>query len=470
MAYYDQHLLSIWKKQLHNQSVTWNNAGGDMVNPLEGRHDKVSSSSSKGIMGSESLQQLNQQQQSEEPFNVSLLGEESSLRVLVIALLACVLLFGIIGNLYAIYIFKTKSRSGFKGLRRQLALLASVDLISSLALPSLLIYLITPSNSPTGGGRWIFGDFSCSVFPAFHQAIITCVEGILMLVTYEKYTIIEKPFYQQKLPSHNILTWCFLIAFTAILISIPEASSFSFMSDGERCLVTGSSSLQLASASIYLVRDLLALTLTFYLVRKTGMLVKRNCIANSPHAVQLSSAKRRSKIVWILVVSTFVLVLPGDVYNVVRQCIYQQQYHHQEKLLFASGILLLIQICRSCSSFIAYSCMHPEFVKRWWCLLSSDGGCYSIKNSRSMRGNSSKNIVIDVVADIKDCHYCGDFRSGDSFSSISTPQNHHKRLLLPASPASSSSSSPYQHRLIVNMKDEYLNCLTETSSCSSSMF
>ena len=293
-----------------------------------------------------------------------------------------------------------------------------------------------------------------------------------MLVTYEKYTIIKKPFYQQKLPSHNILTWCFLIVFIAILMSIPEASSYSLMSNGaggDKCLMTGSPSLQLASASIFLVRDILALILTFYLVRKAGNLVKRNCMVKDPHQAKMTGAKRRSKIVWILVVTTFLLILPGDAYNVVRQCISQvhqgsQQQYYQEKLLFASAILLLIQICRSCSSIIVYSCMYPEFTKRWWYLLGCGGVCCNKIRNHSMGENSSRDIVIDVVASVGNHHDGASSSYSDVSSSISTPQNDHKRLLLP------SSSSPYQHRLIVNMKDEYLNCLTETSSCSSSMF
>lgn len=462
MAYSDTYLLSIWKKQLRNQTTTWNKAGSEMINPLEIEHRRPPSSS-RDVIGSGSTIQQVYQQQPEQAFDVSFIGEDSSLKVFMITLLACILLLGTIGNLCAIYIFKTKSRSGFKGLRRQLALLASVDLVSSITLPALLIYLIvsSSSDSTTNGGRWIFGGFGCSVFPAFHQVIITCVEGILMLVTYEKYTIIEKPFYQQKLPSNSILTWCFLIVFTAILMSIPEASSYSLVTgvNGGKCLVAaGSPSLKMASASIYLVRDLLALILTFYLIKKTGKLVKQNCMVNFPHSVKLTGAKRRSKVVWILVLSTFVLVLPGDVYNVLQQCIshVNQQQHHQEQLLLASGILLFIQISRSCSSFIVYSCTHPEFIKRWCSL----GSC---RENHSVGVSSRKNIVIDVVAAVED-YSGGSSFSGCDFSSVSTPQDYQRRqLMLP--------SSPYKHQLIVNMKDEYLNnCLTETSSCSSSMF
>ena len=428
MAYFDQHdiLLSLWKKQLRNQTTTTD----------ENLLERKSKTSLSGDIG-QSMQQ-HYQQQSEEAFNVSFFGEENSLKMLIIALLSCVLLIGVVGNLFTIFIFKTKSTSGFKGLRRQLILLAAVDLLSSITLPSLLIYLVAAD------GNWKFGSFGCSVFPPFHQVIITFVEGLLLLVTYEKYTIVQQPFYQRRLPSQNILTWSFIIMFTAILISIPEASSFGLV-DG-KCLVTGSPSLRLTSVAIYLVRDLLGLILTFYLIRKARKLVKRNCMV-TVFSAKLKSAKRKARIVWIVALTTFMLILPGDLFNLLRQCtssIYQAptlSMNFQEKMFFTSGVFLVIQISRSCSSFIVYSCIHPEFTKRW---CSLPGG------TRKPLENGG--VVIDIVA--------VEAEAGSDSSPSGCYVANHQGTLFP----------PHQHQLIVNLKDEYLNCLTETSSCSSSMF
>lgn len=450
MAYLNPHDLlmsTLWNKNQHNRTLSSSN---EVQYPSNNPYAPSSISvEEKSFI-------------KEEAFYASHFGGDESVKTSLVLLLSLVFLIGVAGNLLTIFVLnKTKKGSRtIKGLEKQLTLLAAVDLLSSLTLTPLLIYLVI-TGSDYSIGNWKLGGFGCSVFPAYHQVVITFVEGILLLIAYERYTVIKKPFYQQNLPSQNILTWCFVIIFVAILISIPEASGMN-MVEG-RCLVVGSPAIRLTSAIMYSARDLLGLTLSLFLLKKASQLTNKHCPTfKSVESTKLTSIQRKAKIVWMVSLLTFLSVIPGDLFMVLRQSIVIQDpkvtgSDQQKKLIMVTGLLVILQVVRSCGNFIVYIFTYP----RSFFLVKTGGCCISTFNNKCCMALGSDELVIDVVAFDTDVTSVSNTHHQHT---INTGYNHQQ----------SEQSSPFfphkRHQLVVNIKDEYLSYMTETSSCSSSMF
>ena len=109
-----------------------------------------------------------------------------------------VLLFGTLGNAYVIFVFgcNKNSRTSYETL---LLILVVVDLCCSIFSPSLFIY-----GTLTKYKQWHFGEFGCKVIPSIFSLNVSVSQGILIMISIERYRNITNPLRCKVLPQKRL--------------------------------------------------------------------------------------------------------------------------------------------------------------------------------------------------------------------------------------------------------------------------
>jgi len=108
-------------------------------------------------------------------------------KVLGSSLLLFAFITGTVGNSFVIYVFgqKKKRKSHYESL---ITLLAICDLLTSLTLPILNLYVLIADYK-----EWHFGSAGCKVLPIVSYASMITSQSILLMITYERFVKIKNP-------------------------------------------------------------------------------------------------------------------------------------------------------------------------------------------------------------------------------------------------------------------------------------
>jgi 7 transmembrane receptor (rhodopsin family). len=308
---------------------------------------------------------IQQHQQQIEFHNSTIQAVQPSftIQMIIVTLLCITVIIGVVGNAIVVYIFSIKapskkhaSRRGFNSL---LSLLGAVDLISSLVIPAIFIYL-TLTNYHT----WDCGYVGCKILPSLLPVSITITHGVLLMICYEQYKVVMEPFVPQtNLPSDNILTWLFGIVFLAVLMTIPQASTYdltggSFLYGFQACQpINGSETVQLVSALIYLCRDIFTIICMAYFFYKTSWKLTKHS----------SFSVKGRKVLKTVVFVFLLLTIPLDIFHVnALSFLIGGKSLTKESMSLTNTFLQILQISSSISNVFVYLGIQNN-VQRFFC-------------------------------------------------------------------------------------------------------
>ena len=286
-------------------------------------------------------------------------------------LIPCIM--GTIGNLLVIYILAWKKRNHRKPFENLLSILAVVDLFASVIVPVLFLY-----GAITKYKRWDFGYIGCKLISSFFPVSVTFSEGILVLISYERYKTIKDPLGGAPVKRNFIALWLLGTLLIALLLVSPYVHVLELISSRayniHTCMPSGKkhTTLMVYSAGNVL-RDLTAtLSMIILGVLTNRVLRDSGCQTSTVNGFQNSRRRKnllKARSMLVVVVCVFsVCVIPLDVFQFVIYALYQVGYQfsqdNYESVLTCNSVLSVLQIMNSATNVIIYARMHKDFTSR----------------------------------------------------------------------------------------------------------
>ena len=291
--------------------------------------------------------------------------------------IACLL--GTIGNLLVIYILAWKRRKHRKPFENLLSILAVVDLFTSMVVPVLFLY-----GAVTKYKRWDFGYVGCKLISSFFPVSVTLSQGILVLISYERYKTIKDPFGVRGVPMKRkfIALWLLATLLLAMILVSPYVYVLELVSSDaynvHTCMPSGKGYVSLMIYSVgNVVRDLAATVCMIVLgVRSNRVLRDNTSVCGNGGGVvetrfqtprRLNLEKARSMLI-VVVCVFFVCVIPLDLFQFVVYVLYQVGFQFSlasyETMLTCNSVLSVLQIMNSATNVFIYARMHKDFTAR----------------------------------------------------------------------------------------------------------
>jgi len=282
------------------------------------------------------------------------------------SILVAIMIIGVFGNTLIVYVFGWKRRSRIKRFENFLLLLAVVDLVASFVIPMSFFYLTS-----TKFKRWDFGETGCRIIPSLLQISITLSHGVLILISYERYHTLVKPF-QERIGRLAICIWLLfvivlsvgLVAPYMITFTVYESEAFRIktcMPDAEKI------DYLMLSSFLQVLRDILAIGgMVLLNQRMNHALTKQH--RNVNWSRDKMSRKGRKLLLRIIIIFS-ALTIPVDLFQAtfysmimaevpITQDLYQVLTH-------VNTFLNIVQTSNSMVNVFIYSRMHDMFQLQW---------------------------------------------------------------------------------------------------------
>ena len=290
--------------------------------------------------------------------------------VLALMLLVLTCVFGLLGNSLVILVFGYRNRRKRSRFEAFLLLLAAVDLITSILIPSSFIYLTV-----TGMRSWHFGHFGCKLLPSLLHISITVSQGTLLLISWERYRTLVYPF-EDRLKKRYIAVWMMFISLVSLFLVSPYMSTLDLVDDPTyhtRTCVPSSKKLPtlMLSASLTLLRDIVAMTMMCIVCHRMNVALSKNW-SGCMYDRKAYSAKGRRMLRVVIFVFT-ALTLPVDIFQVTVYSIFlsptglQVSQHAFSSIQVVNTFLNILQASNSSVNAFIYSKMHKNFKKQMRC-------------------------------------------------------------------------------------------------------
>ncbi|XP_066913717.1 neuropeptide Y receptor type 6-like [Clytia hemisphaerica] len=290
----------------------------------------------------------------------------SPFNLVTMSLLVAIMIIGCFGNSVIIYVFAYKRREQIKRFERFLLLLAVVDLTASLVIPSSFFYL-----TATDFRRWDFGETGCRIIPSLLQMSITISHGVLILISYERYHTLVKPF-NPRIGRPIILVWLLFFVFLSIGLMFPYMKTLTIivnehyqiktcMPDAQRI------SLLMLSSSLQVLRDIFAIGIMAILnQRMNHALTKQQ--RDLTWKREKMSRKGRALLRRVIVIFSG-LTLPVDIFQAVFYSLVFAGVPLSKTsfkvLSHINTLLNILQMGNSMVNIFIYSRMHDMFQLQW---------------------------------------------------------------------------------------------------------
>ena len=286
--------------------------------------------------------------------------------VVSMSVLVSLLIIGVFGNSLIIYVFAYKKRRQIKRFEKFLLLLAVSDLMASLVIPMSFFYL-----TATDFKRWHFGETGCRIIPSLLQISITVSHGVLLLISYERYHSLVKPF-NSRIGIFFIAGWLVAVVLLAVGLVSPYMMSLTVRQFGEyniqTCMPDAQEKINLLmlSSTLQVVRDFLAIgTMGFLNQRMTHALTKQENYINWKRDKMSQKGRKLLRLVIIIFSS---LTLPVDLFQLVFYSLVMANVNLLpafEALSHINTFFNILQTSNSMVNIFIYSRMHDMFQLEW---------------------------------------------------------------------------------------------------------
>ena len=286
--------------------------------------------------------------------------------VVSLSLLVAILIIGVFGNSLIIYVFGYKKRRQIKRFENFLLLLAVVDLIASFVIPMSFFYL-----TATDFKRWDFGETGCHIIPSLLQMSITVSHGVLILISYERYHNLVKPF-NSRIGKHFIVAWLFFVVVLSVGLVSPYMMTLTVqkfeMYNIQTCMPdAGRTDLVMLSSSLQVIRDFLAIGIMALLnQRMTHALTKQQDYINWKRD---KMSQKGRKLLRLIIIIFSGLTLPVDLFQMAVYSIVSARVSLSpstfEAVSHINTFLNILQTSNSMVNIFIYSRMHDMFQLEW---------------------------------------------------------------------------------------------------------
>ena len=274
--------------------------------------------------------------------------------------MCAVLLLGTVGNLLVVYVFgcRKRNRSNYETL---LLTLSVVDFFGAIFGPSLFIYDILTEYK-----EWHFGTVGCKVIPTILPVNFILSQGILILISFERYQGIVNLFRTETLTRRKLGIYLLAIVMVALIMSSPYIYALE-VKDGYSCFPRLGNT-ALAQSAIYVAVEimvLLILTFTNTRISKAIHLSFQVLSLDREKSRRLVSYKRTNKMLAAMVASLSIFVMPGDLMRFgVYIC------HSVDATIITASMIIIhqcntvlasLQLASTFINVIIYAGMDPEF-------------------------------------------------------------------------------------------------------------
>lgn len=282
--------------------------------------------------------------------------------------LIIVFLFGTSGNGVVIYVFAWKKRKSRRRFESLLLILGVTDFCASLFVPALFMY-----GTATQYKQWHFGYFGCKFITSLFPVSITISQGILVLISFERYKTITNPL-GARLSRSFIVNWLLTIVVIALLLVTPFTYTLQLVNDKKyginTCIPTKDNFDVIFLFSLgNIVRDFAATSGMFILnILTAKSLHKEHMFLNElGMKKRLENANKARKMLMVVVVVFSICVLPVDVFQAVFYTLIEANVNMSKKVyevfLTSNTFLTILQISNSATNIFIYSRMHKDFTR-----------------------------------------------------------------------------------------------------------
>ncbi|XP_066912783.1 melanin-concentrating hormone receptor 1-like [Clytia hemisphaerica] len=270
--------------------------------------------------------------------------------------------FGIFGNTLVIYICGYKLKNKKYKIIKIIFLLAIVDLISSVANPSLFIYLIYFNYY-----EWHFGIVGCKFLKSIGPIATTVSCGLILFMAIDRYRAIVTPTKQQ-FQAKVIYSAALVILILAIVSHMPYM--YFLQISGVECRVVDETELfYKIDVAIILCWDftVLAIFIITAATIRRALVETTQKIERSLTGTQLKNVQKRDKRVNRLIIAVclvFILcIFPRDILHVYFgvKTILQQKYQVTSFILNVNTVLKLLSTCNSTLNVLLYAKLNYRF-------------------------------------------------------------------------------------------------------------
>ncbi|XP_066929414.1 endothelin receptor type B-like [Clytia hemisphaerica] len=244
-----------------------------------------------------------------------------------------------------------------------LLVLAVVDLLSTIFLPGLLIYL-----TAVDWKRWHFGVAACRALRSLPSIFITLSQCVLMLISYQRYRVVSKPL-EEPITNRFIITWLLASAIMSIILTIPWTMTLDILQNKKSGLNTCTSTSQTSSRKgfvlnfvfdiIMLLRDLFSCVYIFVYGRLTVKALNKNKEFYAAHPKLIERTKNTRKLLYSIVLVYCICIVPIDLYHcvyfVLRTAEVKMNHEVYSYLRFALTILKTLQAAQCSINPLLYS-------------------------------------------------------------------------------------------------------------------
>lgn len=281
--------------------------------------------------------------------------------VINIIFVVAILIIGVVGNSMIVYFIGWKKRRRIQRFEGFLLMLGVIDLMASIFIPLSFLYL-----TATNFERWDFGIVGCKMIPPLLQVSITLSQGMLIIISYERYHTLVKPF-NERIKKTTIACWLLIVLVVAVLIIIPYMSAFKIYRTTETIQFcqpydpTGH--LFMTSSTLHLTRDIIAIVIMGLLNnRMSHALTKQHDELTWKREKMSQKGRRLLRRVFVIFIT---LTVPVDLYQVVYYALYMGNVPFTDEVVVATRIantfLNIVQASNSVVNVFIYSRMHYIF-------------------------------------------------------------------------------------------------------------
>lgn len=312
----------------------------------------------------------------------------TSTEVLSVILLSIVCLVGTIGNALVIWVFGWKRRKARKRFELLLFILSITDFVASIIVPALFLY-----GTVTKFQQWHFGYYGCKFIMSVFPVTVTFSQGILILISYERYKSIKDPF-GGPLRRTFIFCWLLLTLLVALVLVSPYVYAVDLISMDsygvDTCIPshTKFEEIFLYSTGNF-CRDFTATLSMIILGTMTNKHLKTGGLLGGIKVYekrQKNAMKARSMLIVVVCVFSF-CVLPLDLYQVIVYSMYKLNFKIDKPsyaiVTKVNTFFTILQIANSATNILIYSRMHRGFSRHL--ILCAEKGKEIASNSLKSR-------------------------------------------------------------------------------------
>ena len=294
------------------------------------------------------------------------------LDIFALVFMAIIFILGVSGNLFTVYVISIVKKRSSSAYDLLVILLSISDLICVVIVPAIFAY-----GTITHFSSWVFGLIGCKVLLSVLPVNVTVSQGILILMSIDRYLAISKPFRRSGFSKQSATIYVGVTIVIAVLLVSPRAYSLELNYDPslatKTCTTPGSNNrLMLSYAIINFTRDIISTIVIAASGRKLYEALTTNSsnmakygYMGSNYAVALSYVKQTHRLLRLILIAFSICTIPLDAFQFCIYLYFQLSTSISSKVYVwirsVNTVLYLCQTSNAVVNVFIYGTRHRDF-------------------------------------------------------------------------------------------------------------